>query len=109
MEHGYNYTISNEINQSALPANVNDCDLRNDRPLIPASRETHTVCASHSTSISQTHLIPSTSVLSTGDFLRPAQIRDDTAATRLDPSSEPIWPITIRLHQAASPVVLDIR
>ncbi|KAG7530449.1 hypothetical protein FFLO_05048 [Filobasidium floriforme] len=42
MEHGYNYNISDEINQSALPANVNDSDLRNDRPLVPAPRETHT-------------------------------------------------------------------
>jgi hypothetical protein len=51
MEHGYNYNISDEINQSALPANVNDSDLRNDRPLVPAPRETHTVCASQYTSM----------------------------------------------------------
>ena len=43
MEHDYNYTIAEEINKSALPANANDLAITNDGPLVSELMDVHTV------------------------------------------------------------------
>lgn len=42
-EHNYTYTIQMESNKTAEPANVNDEDLSNDKPIVSQPRDVHTV------------------------------------------------------------------
>jgi hypothetical protein len=42
-EHNYTYTIQMESNKTAEPANVNDDDLANEKPIVSQPRDVHTV------------------------------------------------------------------